>query len=177
MKPTSKIPYEGPDRYEILHLISRWNTAHHDVDHIHIPGLTEFDIAAIESLKTLDKSRLLKAQPLDVDLDILIKDIQEIRKVNTESDWDRIDWDRIDWDRIDWERVEEETKMLKRVRELKGNGVNFVGPTLPRRDLERRETGKQVQDEAAKWEEEEWDLAVKRVQERDREKSAPETAK
>ena len=92
---TCKIPYEGPTRYEILYLIARYNAAHHEVDHIHPTGLTEVDRAAVESLVTLDRERLFKNNPLDRDLDNLLRDIQQVKQINTEKDCSRIDWQRL----------------------------------------------------------------------------------
>ncbi len=81
---SSKTPYEGLDRHEILHLISRYNAAHHDVDHINIGGLTDLDNAEVESLQTVDRERFLKNKALDLCLEMLSKDIQEIRQMNFE---------------------------------------------------------------------------------------------
>ena len=92
---TSKIPYEGPTRYEILHLISRYNAAHHEVDHIHATSLTDVDRAAVESLVTLDRERLFKHNPVDRELDILLRDIQQVKQISTEKDCKSIDWERL----------------------------------------------------------------------------------
>jgi hypothetical protein len=122
--PHSKIPYEGPSRHEILFLISRWNAAHHSVDHIITQAPTELDMAIIESLKTLDRERIMKDKAVDRDLEFLVRDIEMIRKVTTESDWDKVNWERID----------EGIDTLKQVRTLKGKGFRYVAPTQRLRD-------------------------------------------
>ncbi|KAN0115286.1 hypothetical protein V8E51_004830 [Hyaloscypha variabilis] len=105
---TSKIPYEGPTRYEILHLIIRYNAAHHDLDHIKAVGLTDIDKAAVESFITLDQERLFQHNPLDAELDLLIRDIQQVKQISTYKDCNR----------INWERLMEGTKTLKMMKQV-----------------------------------------------------------
>lgn len=128
---SSKIPYEGPSRHEILLLISRWNEAHHSADHITMPAQTELDIAIIKSLEKLDRERVLKDKAVDTHLDFLVKDIEAIRKVNTERDWGK----------VNWERVDRGIETLKNLRKLWGKRVNYVAPTLPPRKSELRGGG------------------------------------
>jgi hypothetical protein len=128
---SSKIPYEGPCRHEILLLISRWNEAHHSADHIIAQPPSELDIAIIDSLKTLDRERVLKDKAEDTDLQFLVSDIELIRKVNTERDWDK----------VNWERVDRGIETLKKVRKVWGKGVNYVAPMLPPRKSELRGGG------------------------------------
>jgi hypothetical protein len=129
--PSSNSPYEGPSRPEILLLISRWNAAHHRVDHIIAPAPTELDISKIESLKTLDRERLMKGHAVDKELEFLVKDIEMIRKANTKSDLDEINWERVDGGI-------ETLKKMRKGRKLMGKGVNYVAPTLPPRKSEQR---------------------------------------
>ena len=126
MAPSSKSPYDGPSRPEILLLISRWNAAHHRVDHIITQAPTEIDIAMIESLKTHDQERLMKNQAVDKELECLVKDIEMIRKANSESDLDKINWERVGGGI-------ETLKKVRKGRKLMGKGVNYVAPTLPPR--------------------------------------------
>ncbi|KAE9378853.1 hypothetical protein N431DRAFT_477997 [Stipitochalara longipes BDJ] len=151
---TSRIPYEGPTRYEILHLIARCNAAHHDVDHINPAVPSDIDRAAVESLVTLDRERLFKHNPLDVELDTLIRDINQAKQISTEKDYKRIEWDRL-MDGI---------KMLKQIKQtekdagfkglVKHAGVKLeqhevVAKEDPGKRLEKRtsniELGKQAQ--------------------------------
>jgi hypothetical protein len=95
---TSKISHEGPTRAEILRLITCHNFAHHEVDQINTVPLNNVDRATVESLESLENlqnHRLLKHSPLDADLDPLIGDIQEMKRVGTEQDWDRINWESV----------------------------------------------------------------------------------
>jgi len=169
MPPSSKSPYEGPSRPEILLLISRWNAAHHRVDHIITPAPTELDIAKIESLKTLDRERLMKNHAVDKELEFLVKDIEMIRKANTESDLDKINWESVDGGI-------ETLKKVRKGRRLMGKGVNYVAPTLPPRKPELRGGGAarvtQSEDqsfrEAVNGEGDELSFAEKRLREKER---------
>jgi hypothetical protein len=91
----STIPYDGPSRYEIMHLILRFNLAHHDIDQILIHGITTDDVAKVKSLQTFDQERNLKNTALDSDLDTLIKDLESIRKVGNTEEMGKIEWGRI----------------------------------------------------------------------------------
>lgn len=131
MASSSKTSYEGPSRHEILLLISRWNETHHSADHIRIQAPNELDIAIINSLKNLDRERVLQDKTVDTDLQLLVSDIEMIRKVHTERDWDKVDWDRVD----------RGIEKLKEVRKVWGKGVNYGAPTLPPRNSELRGGG------------------------------------
>jgi hypothetical protein len=169
MPPSSKSPYEGPSRPEILLLISRWNAAHHRVDHIITPAPTELDIAKIESLKTLDRERLMKNHAVDKELEFLVKDIEMIRKANTESDLDKINWESVDGGI-------ETLKKVGKGRRLMGKGVNYVAPTLPPRKSQQRggieawvtHSEDQSFSEAVNRENDELSLAEKRPREKER---------
>jgi hypothetical protein len=68
---SSKITYEGPTQYEILHLISCYNAAHHDVDHIWPVGFTDLDTAKAESLASLDAQSWWRNPNFEIDSLIL----------------------------------------------------------------------------------------------------------
>jgi len=94
MQPTT-MPYDGPNRYEILHLIRRFNAAHHDLDHINTVRLTQEDNTKVDSLATFERDRKLKNTKLDSTLDAIIKDLADIRKIGSEKESANLDWERI----------------------------------------------------------------------------------
>jgi hypothetical protein len=94
MQPTT-IPYDGPNRYEILHLIHRFNAAHHELDYITTVGLTEEDNTKVESLATFERDREFKNTPTDSMLNAMIKDLGDIRKIGSIEEVANSDWERI----------------------------------------------------------------------------------
>jgi hypothetical protein len=171
---SSKITYEGPSQYEILHLISCYNTAHHDVDHIRTVGLTDLDTAKAESLLSLDAQGWWRNPNFDFQLDSFVKLVQDIRQASTPQDWDR----------IDWEKVGTCTRLLIKLIEWKISHGSFTGivVNLERRHPEeqaqrvaaQRDGERRAQEEADKRGVERWDQAERRVREREREMATEE---
>jgi len=170
---SSKITYEGPSQYEILHLISCYNAAHHDVDHIRVTGLTDLDTAKAESLASLDAHGWWRNPNFDFQLDSFVKLVQNIRQASTPQDWDR----------IDWEKVGTGTRLLNRLIEWEISHGSFTGivtnlerrhPEQAQRAVSQRDGERRAQEEADKRGVERWDQAERRVREREREMAREE---
>ncbi|PMD66668.1 uncharacterized protein K444DRAFT_658940 [Hyaloscypha bicolor E] len=171
---SSKITYEGPTQYEILHLISCYNTAHHDVDHIRPVGFTDLDTAKAESLASLDAQSWWRNPNFDFQLDSFVRLVQDIRQASTPQDWNR----------IDWEKVGAGTRLLNKLIEWKISHGSFTGivVNLERRHPEeqaqrvaaQRDGERRAQEEADKRSVERWDQAERRVREREREMATEE---
>jgi hypothetical protein len=139
----SIIPYDGPERCEILHLILSFNSAHHSIDHIITRGITTDDVAKVESLKTFEQERNLKNTLLDSDLDTLIKDLESIRKVGGQEEMGRIEWERIAgslrrlWELVDFNRKKFSVQKAKAEAKEKERAIREV--RQKRAEIEARE--------------------------------------
>ena len=172
---SSKITYEGPTQYEILHLISCYNAAHHDVDHIRPVDFTDLDTAKAESLASLDAQSWWRNPNFDFQLDSFVRLVQDIRQASTPQDWNR----------VDWEKVDAGTRLLNKLIEWKISHGSFTGivVNLERRHPEeqaqrvaaQRDGERRAQEEADKRSVERWDQAERRVREREREMATEET--
>ncbi|KAE8446717.1 hypothetical protein EG329_011761 [Mollisiaceae sp. DMI_Dod_QoI] len=84
--------YDGPTRHEILSTILQYNRCHGTNGMIHVEKVPDMDLAIADSIRHHQKERRSRHNAIQKAAIELIKDLEEVEKMDTRADAEALDW-------------------------------------------------------------------------------------